>query len=64
MSVVESLEDKPKTYKVTFLRGRREGAHIEISEIIETEDAEEALDIAFKIAEKAKWHIEKMERIS
>jgi len=26
-------------------------------------NAEEALDIAFRIAEKAKWHIEKLERM-
>jgi len=65
MAVVESLEGKQRSkYKVTFLRGRREGGHIEISETVEAKDAEEALDIAFRIAEKAKWHIEKLERIT
>jgi len=63
VAVVESLEDKQKMYKVTLLRGRREGAHIEILETVEAKDAEEALDIAFKIAEQTKWHIEKLERI-
>ena len=65
MADVETLVNKQRAhYKLTFLRGRKEGAHIEISEIVEVKDAEEALDTAFRIAEKAKWHIEKVERIT
>ena len=64
MAVVESLENKRRVkYKVTFLRGRREGAHIEILETVEAKDAKEALSVAFSIAEKTKWHVEKLERM-
>lgn len=48
-------------YKVTFIRhGHR--SQIKITEIVESEDAEEALNIAFGIAEKTKWHVEQVER--
>ena len=64
MATVESLVNKEKVhYKVTFLRGRREGSHIEISEIVDARDTKEAVDIALKIAETARWHIEKVERV-
>ena len=65
MAVVEVCENQRKIkYKATFLRGRREGSHIEITEIIEAKDADQALHSAFCIAEKTKWHIEKLERIT
>jgi hypothetical protein len=63
MAVVESLEQKRVKYKVTFLRGRKEGSHVEISETVEAKNAEEALEVAFRIAEKAKWHVEKLARM-
>lgn len=71
MAIVESVrnnahrgEEKAK-YKVTFLRfGFGKNSYIEILEIVEAEDAERALDIAFGIADKAKWHVEKVERMS
>jgi hypothetical protein len=65
MAVVENLGNQRKAkYKVTFLRGRREQNHIEILETVEAKDAKEALKLAFGIAEKAKWHIEKVERLN
>lgn len=63
MEVVQSLENKKNAkYTLTFLRGRKEGSHVEILEIVEACDAEQALSIAFAIANKAGWHVEKVER--
>jgi len=66
MAIIEGVDNREKAkYRVTFLRGRRNGSHIEILEIVEARDAEEALDIAFEISQKAKkWHIEKVERMN
>lgn len=61
---IGSKAQRTKTrYKALFLRGRRTGSYIEILEIIEAEDAEEAVRLALDIAEKAKWHLEKVERM-
>lgn len=65
MAVVESVgRNKTKAkYKVKFLRFGKTSS-VEISEIVEAEDAQMALNIAFDIAEKAKWHVEKVERMN
>ena len=68
VTAVENLGNNTKKrgekrqYSVRFIRhGHR--AHVEIIEVVEAVDAEEALNIAFELAEKAKWHVEKVERI-
>lgn len=66
MAVVENVgRNKAKAkYRVTFLRGRRSGSYIEILEIVEAEDAEEALNIALDMSKRARWHVERVERMN
>ena len=70
MTVVETVEKinaqtgkETAKYRVTFLRGRRNGSHIEILEIVEAQDSEEAVNKALEIAKTARWHIERIERV-
>ena len=69
MAIVESMRNdahrgrEKGKYQVTFLRFGKK-SDIKILEIVEAEDAEDALNIALGIAEKAKWHIEKVERMN
>ena len=63
MDVVESLDNKKNAkYAVTFLRGRKEGSHVKLLEIVDASDIEQALDVAFCIAKRTGWHVEKVER--
>lgn len=61
--VTSQTGSKLAKYRVTFLRGRRNASHIEILEIVEAQNSEEAVNKALQIAQTAKWHVEKVERI-